>query len=290
LEPLAFFPDGRALLQYQPALGAPSSFGKGGGMTGRTFTFLGTGTSVGVPMVGCDCEVCRSDNPRNHRYRCSVLVSVPGGNILVDTAPELRLQLLREKVKVVHAVLFTHYHADHLFGLDDLRPFPHRLGGPVPLYCTGDVEGKIRQAFSYAFSSDAENLPAGYIPKLIFRRITKEPFTVLGQRVAPIPLDHAYFDVFGFRFDDVAYCTDVNRIPSTSWPLLEGLRVLVLDGLRFKPHPGHFSIDEAVDVIDRVRPEQAYLTHMSHDVEHEATNRRLPPGVELAYDGLKFEF
>jgi phosphoribosyl 1,2-cyclic phosphate phosphodiesterase len=202
----------------------------------------------------------------------------------------LRLQLLREKIKVVHAVLFTHYHADHLFGLDDVRPFPYFLGGPVPLYCTVEVERKIRTAFAYAFQPEAEQLPAGYIPKLIFHRITQQPFSVLGQRVVPIPLLHARFDVFGFRFDDVAYCTDVNQIPPESWPLLEGLRVLVLDALRFRPHPGHFSIDEALEVIARVKPGRAYLTHMSHDVEHEATNRRLPPGVELAYDGLKFEF
>jgi phosphoribosyl 1,2-cyclic phosphate phosphodiesterase len=259
-------------------------------MAGRTFTFLGTGTSVGVPMVGCDCEVCRSTNPKNSRYRCAVLVGTPRGNILLDTPPELRLQLLRENVKVVHAVLFTHYHADHLFGLDDVRPFPRHLGGPVPLYCAADVERKIRDAFSYAFRPEAEQLPVGYVPKLVFQRITEEPFTVLGQRVVPIPLIHAHFDVLGFRFDDVAYCTDVNKIPHESWPLLEGLRVLVLDGLRFKPHPGHFSINDALEVIDRVKPQQAYLTHMSHDVEHEATNRQLPPGVELAYDGLKFEF
>jgi phosphoribosyl 1,2-cyclic phosphate phosphodiesterase len=256
----------------------------------RTFTFLGTGTSVGVPMVGCECKVCRSPNPKNNRYRCSVLVGTPAGNLLVDTAPELRLQLLRANVKVVHAVLYTHYHADHLFGLDDVRPFPRLLGGPVPLYCAADVERKIREAFSYAFRPEAEQLPAGYVPKLVFRRITEEPFTVLGQRVVPISLIHAYYSVFGFRFDDVAYCTDVNKIPPESWPLLEGLRVLVLDGLRFKPHPGHFSINEAIEVIDRVKPKRAYLTHMSHDVEHEATNRMLPPGVELAYDGLQFEF
>lgn len=257
----------------------------------RTFTFLGTGTSVGVPMVGCDCDVCRSTNPRNHRYRCSVLIGTPQGNILIDTTPELRLQLLREHVKVVHAALFTHYHADHVFGLDDLRPIPRLLGGPVPLYCTAGVERKLRQSFAYAFTGAAEQLPAGYLPKLSFVRITEnEPFTVLGQRVVPIPLIHAHFDVLGFRFDDVAYCTDVNQIPKESWPLLEGLRVLVLDALRFKSHPGHFSISEALEVIDRVKPQRAFLTHMSHEVEHEATNRQLPPGVELAYDGLKFEF
>ena len=256
----------------------------------RTFTFLGTGTSVGVPMLGCDCEVCQSTNPRNHRYRCAVLVRTPQGNLLIDTPPELRLQLLREKVKLVHAVVFTHYHADHLFGLDDVRPFPRLLGGPVPLYCAADVERKIREAYSYAFRPEAEQLPLGYVPKLVFQRITEEPFSVLGERVIPIPLVHAHFSVFGFRIGDVAYCTDVNRIPGESWRLLEGLRVLVLDALRFKPHPGHFSVNEALEVIDRVKPGRAYLTHMSHDVEHEATNRLLPPGVELAYDGLKFSF
>jgi len=256
----------------------------------RTFTFLGTGTSVGVPMLGCDCAVCRSPDPRNNRYRCAALVTTPRGRILIDTPPELRLQLLRERVSVIHAVLFTHYHADHLFGLDDVRPFPRLLGGPVPLFCAADVERKIRDAFSYAFGPQAEQLPVGYVPRLVFRRIDEEPFTVLGQRVVPIPLIHAHFNVLGFRIDDVAYCTDVNRIPPESWTLLEGLRILVLDALRFKPHPGHFSINEALEVIDRVKPGRAYLTHMSHDVEHEATNRRLPPGVELAYDGLKFEF
>src|SRR5436190_20852490 len=137
----------------------------------RTFPFLGTGTSVGVPMVGCECDVCRSANPRNNRYRCAVLVGTQRGNLLIDTPPELRLQLLREKVKLVHAVLFTHYHADHLFGLDDVRPFPRLLGGPVPLYCAPDVERKIREAFSYAFRPEAEQLPVGYVPKLTFHRI-----------------------------------------------------------------------------------------------------------------------
>jgi phosphoribosyl 1,2-cyclic phosphate phosphodiesterase len=256
----------------------------------RTFTFLGTGTSVGVPMVGCDCAVCRSGHPRNQRYRCAALIRLPQGNLLIDTPPELRLQLLRAQVKTVHAVLYTHFHADHVYGLDDLRPIPWTLGGPVPLYCTSEVERKLRQSFSYAFGPEAEQAPVGFIPQLTFRRITEEPFTVLDQRVIPVPLVHAHFNVFGFRFDDVAYCTDVNQIPRESWPLLEGVRVLVLDALRFKPHPGHFSISGALEVIDRLKPERAYLTHMSHDVDHDTTNRQLPPGVELAYDGLSFAF
>src|SRR5262249_39600826 len=136
----------------------------------RTFTFLGTGTSVGVPMIGCDCDVCRSTDPRNHRFRCSVLISGPAGNLLIDTGPELRLQLLREQVKLVHAVLYTHYHADHLMGLDDLRLFPKRLGEALPVYCTEEVEDVIRQAFSYAFRSELEYLPPGAIPRMTFRR------------------------------------------------------------------------------------------------------------------------
>ena len=256
----------------------------------RTFTFLGTGTSVGVPMVGCDCEVCRSSNPRNQRFRCAVLIGTNQGNILIDTPPELRLQLLRENVRNVHAVLFTHYHADHLFGLDDVRPLCKYLGAPMPLYCTGEVEDKIREAFAYVFAREADLLPAGYIPKLTFRQITERPFTVLGEEIIPIPLVHARFNVFGFRIGDLAYCTDVNRIPDRSWPLLKGLRILVLDALRHKPHPGHLSINEALEIVAALKPERTYLTHMGHDLEHEATNRALPPGVELAYDGLKFDF
>jgi phosphoribosyl 1,2-cyclic phosphate phosphodiesterase len=256
----------------------------------RTFTFLGTGTSVGVPMIGCDCDTCRSPDPHNHRYRCAVLIDAPGGRLLVDTPPELRLQLLRERVAFVHAILYTHYHADHLYGLDDVRPMPRKLGGPVPLYCTAEVEGVIRRAFAYAFGPEAEGLPAGFIPKLVFRRITEAPFEVCGEQVTPIPLVHGHFDVFGFRIGDVAYCTDVNEIPRASWPLLEGLRVLVLDALRYNPHIAHFGLNQALDVIAQFQPEQAYLTHMSHELEHETVNRHLPPNVRLAYDGLKFMF
>jgi phosphoribosyl 1,2-cyclic phosphate phosphodiesterase len=259
-------------------------------MAERTFTFLGTGTSTGVPMVGCDCSVCTSSDPRNHRYRCAVLIKTPQGNILIDTPPELRLQLLRAKVGYVHAVLFTHYHADHLMGLDDLRPMPRHLGGAVPLYCTTETERKIRQVFSYAFGTDVDNVPSGYLPKLSFHSIDDDAFVVLGQKVTPIQLIHAHFNVLGFRFDDVAYCTDVSKIPKESWPRLEGLRILVLDALRFKPHPGHLCLEEAVEVVQRLGPEKAYFTHMSHDLDHEKTNRTLPPNMELAYDGLSFTF
>jgi phosphoribosyl 1,2-cyclic phosphate phosphodiesterase len=256
----------------------------------RTFTFLGTGTSVGVPMIGCECSTCKSTNPRNHRYRCSVLITTPRGRILIDTPPELRLQLLRAQVPFVHAVLYTHYHADHLFGLDDVRLFPKALGGPLPLFCRQDVEEVIRTAFAYAFHPATDHLPAGVVPKLTFQRIGESPFHMLGEEVIPIPLEHAAYSVLGFRIGDVAYCTDVSRIPDASWQLLDGLRVLVLDALRTKPHPAHFSLGEALDVIAKVKPRHAYLTHLSHELEHESTNRMLPANVELAYDGLSFPF
>ncbi|MFO0847748.1 MAG: MBL fold metallo-hydrolase [Gemmataceae bacterium] len=258
----------------------------------REFVVLGCGTSVGVPMIGCNCPVCTSPDPRNNRTRSSVLLRLPTGNVLVDTGPELRLQLVREKIPLAHAVLFTHYHADHLFGLDDVRLFPRRLGGPLPLYCTDEVEEVIRQVFGYAFHPQAADLPAGVLPKLTFRRITPDaPFEVLGQRVVPIPLEHSRFDVLGFRFDRVAYCTDVSRIPDASWPLLADLDVLVIDALKpGSPHPAHLSLEQALGVIDRVRPKRAYLTHMGHEMEYAALAARLPPHVAPAFDGLRFDF
>jgi phosphoribosyl 1,2-cyclic phosphate phosphodiesterase len=253
----------------------------------RRLVFLGTGTSTGVPMLGCDCAVCHSPDPRNQRTRSSVLLALPGGNLLIDTTPEMRLQLLRERIGRVHAIAFTHYHADHLFGLDDARLFPKYLGGPVPIYCEDETEAVIRAAFSYAFSARAASIPAGGIPRLQFERIAPgTPFQVLGQTVLPIRLEHGRFAVLGFRFGDLAYCTDVNRIPDESWPLLEGLDTLILDALRFRPHPTHFHLDEALEVVRRLKPRRTYLTHLAHDLDHGPVETSLPPGVALAYDGL----
>jgi phosphoribosyl 1,2-cyclic phosphate phosphodiesterase len=257
----------------------------------RTFTFLGTGTSVGVPMIGCDCPVCRSPNPRNHRYRSSAVVHAPGGTVLIDTTPELRLQLVRADVKLVNAVVYTHYHADHLFGLDDLRVFPLVLNGPLPIYCDEATEEVIRRAFSYAFHPGNDDLPAAMLPRLEFRRIDDRPFEVMGETVTPIPFTHGRFHVYGFRIGDVAYCTDVSGIPDRSWPLLEGLDVLTIGALRpGKPHPSHFSLEQALEVIGRVKPRQAYLTHMAHTMDYESLVRTLPPNVAPGYDGLSFRF
>jgi phosphoribosyl 1,2-cyclic phosphate phosphodiesterase len=242
-------------------------------------------------MIGCECAVCRSPNPRNSRTRSSVLLKLPAGNLLIDTSPELRIQLVRERIPVAHAILYTHYHADHLFGLDDVRLFPKYLGGPLPIYCTDEVEEVIRKAFGYAFHPGNDDLPAGVLPKLEFRRITAAPFDVLGLRIVPVPLVHARFNVFGFRFGDVAYCTDVSHIPAASWPLLEGLDVLVIDALRpHRPHPSHFGLPQALEAVTRLKPRQTYLTHMSHEMDYDTLPDLLPPGVALAYDGLTFDF
>lgn len=251
---------------------------------------LGTGTSVGVPMLGCDCEVCRSTNLKNKRTRCSLVVGLPEGNLLVDTSPDLRMQLLREGVGVAHAVVYTHEHADHTFGLDDLRLFQFYIGGPVPLYCEETVERHLRQSFYYAFQEDVEQTHTGSVPRLEFQRIGTEPFDVLGARVIPIRLKHGpRFDVLGFRFGDIAYCTDVNEIPPESWPLLEGLDTLILDALRYDPHPTHLSLDEAVAIAERIGAERTYFTHLTHAFDHEKVNAALPASMELAYDGLSLD-
>jgi phosphoribosyl 1,2-cyclic phosphate phosphodiesterase len=248
---------------------------------------LGTGTSVGVPAIGCGCDVCRSENPRNRRTRCSAILGLPGGNLLIDTAPDLRQQLLREGIGIVHAVLYTHEHADHIFGLDDLRLMQFYLGGPVPLYCEANVEARIRKSYDYAFASTG-NLHRGAVPQLQFHPITTAPFETLGARVTPIRMQHGpRFDVLGFRFGNVAYCTDVNAIAPESLELLHGLDCLVLDALRPKGHATHFSLDEAVAIARALSPRQTYFTHMSHELEHEATNAALPAGMALAYDGLR---
>jgi phosphoribosyl 1,2-cyclic phosphate phosphodiesterase len=250
---------------------------------------LGTGTSVGVPMIGCGCKVCRSENPRNKRMRCSAVLGLPGGNLLIDTSPDVRAQLLREQIGIVHSVLYTHEHADHVFGLDDLRMMQFYLGGPVPLYCEPSVENRIRKSFDYAFSADSHTHP-GAVPQLEFHRVGLDPFEILGAKVVPIRMQHGKrFEVLGYRFGNVAYCTDANAIPPDSMERLKGLDVLILDALRTRGHATHFSLEEAVEVARELAPRQTYFTHMSHELEHEATNEKLPTGMALAFDGLRID-
>lgn len=251
---------------------------------------LGTGTSHGVPIIGCHCAVCTSQDPRNNRTRTGVAVRTPEGTFLIDTSPELRIQLLREKIDVVHAVVYTHSHADHLFGLDDLRLFGYRLKRAIPLYCEEAVESQIRASFSYAFAPPDPDQHYGAIPQLGFRRIGLAPFELLGIQVQPIRLLHGKLPVLGFRVGNIAFCTDVSLIPDESWPLLEGLDVLIIDALRQEPHATHFGIPQALEAVERVRPRRAYLTHVSHYLEYTETNARLPAGVELSFDGLRIPF
>jgi phosphoribosyl 1,2-cyclic phosphate phosphodiesterase len=248
---------------------------------------LGTGTSNGVPVIGCRCPVCTSDDLRNQRTRTGVVIEAPEGNILIDASPELRLQLIREKIPLVHAVLFTHSHADHIFGVDDLRLCQYRLNRPLTLYCEEPVEQRLRLAFDYAFVDPDPNAHLLAAPHFKLERIGPEPFELLGQPIRPIRLMHGKLPVLGFRVNDVAFCTDVSFIPEESWPLLQGLDTLVLDALQDNAHPTHFNIEQALAVVERVKPRQTYFTHISHKLEHTGTNHRLPPGVSLAYDGLR---
>jgi phosphoribosyl 1,2-cyclic phosphate phosphodiesterase len=247
--------------------------------------FLGTGTSVGVPVVGCGCPTCTSADPRDVRSRTSVLLGLPAGTLLVDTTPDLRAQLLRERVTLVDAVLYTHDHVDHVYGLDDIRPLGYVSGREMPLYCEERVERRIRKAFDYAFTPSPA--PGGGVPRLEMRRIGTEPFDLLGARVTPLRLRHGTFDVLGFRFGSLAYCTDTNHVPDATWPLLEGLDTLILDCLRPERHPTHFSLDEAVAVAERCGARRTLLVHLSHDVPHTELTARLPRGIEVAHDGLE---
>lgn len=253
------------------------------------FILLGTGTSVGVPAIGCGCSVCTSTHPRNKRTRCSVIVGLPNGNLLIDTSPDLRQQLIREKIGIVHAVVYTHEHSDHVMGFDDLRLFQFYLGHPVPIYCNDKVEQRLRSAFDYAFS-DAEVTHVGATPAIDLNRIDKAPFDVLGATIVPIPLKHGpKFDVLGFRIGNIAYCTDTSEIPEESWPLLEGIEVLIIDALRPTPHPTHLSIDQAIEVSKKVGAKQTYFTHCACMVDYEATNASTPESIEVGYDGLSID-
>lgn len=248
---------------------------------------LGTGTSVGVPVIGCGCAVCTSSDPNNQRTRCAAVLGLPEGKLLIDTPPDLRMQLLRERIGVVHAVIFTHEHADHIFGLDDLRLFPFYLGGPVPLYCNEDVEKRLLRSFDYAFDPP-KNLHAGGAPKLTIHRIDTQPLELLGATITPIRLLHGpHFETYGFRVGNVAYCTDTNGVPPESMALLEGLDTLVLDALRARPHTTHFGLDEAIEVARKLRPKRTLFTHVGHELDHETTCAKLPDGMELAYDGQR---
>ena len=248
-------------------------------------TFLGTGTSTGVPTLACRCPVCTSSDPRDKRTRPSVLLEFDGRAVVIDTAPDFRQQALREGMERLDAVLFTHTHADHVLGLDDVRVFYFRQRQPIPIYANSRSMDDIRRIFSYIFD---QTYPYGGIAKLDPHMIDG-PFDLWGERLIPLPVFHGNLPVLGFRFGKAAYVTDFSAIPDSTIPLIEGLDVLILDALRHKPHPTHSSLEQSLEWVERLKPRRAFFTHIAHELGHEATNAVLPPHVRLAYDGLKLD-
>lgn len=255
--------------------------------------FLGTGTSAGVPMIGCHCEVCTSDDPRDQRTRTSALVSYDDADgqqrrILIDTAPELRIQMIRHRVDRVDGVLYTHAHADHIFGLDDLRRFNAVMKEPIPIYAEPTVMERFRRMFQYIFEPH-KNANDSFIPQLIPHELEEsKPMDLFGATWKPLRLLHGKLPILGFRVDfegrSLAYCTDVSAIAPPTWPHLEDLDALVIDALRYRHHPTHFTVDQALKVIEHVKPKQAYLTHIAHEIKHAELEPRLPANVCIAYD------
>lgn len=250
-------------------------------------TFLGSGTSTGVPVVGCSCAVCSSDDPRNCRLRQSVLIETGGQYIVIDTTPDLRQQLLRTPVPRLDAVLFTHSHSDHMMGLDDVRPFNFFHRQPVVAYANEPTARAIRRAFSYIWD---EGTQLGGGKPQIDLRVVDSSFEHQGLRITPVPVRHGEWTILGWRIGRFAYITDTNGIPESSYPLLEGVEVLALDGLRHKPpHTTHFTISEAIEAARPIGARETWLIHLSHDVDHETVDAALPDGFRLAYDRLVLE-
>ena len=241
---------------------------------------------MGVPTIGCDCAVCTSSNPKDQRTRPSILISYAQRNVVIDTTPDFRQQAIREKINHLDAVLYTHAHADHILGLDDLRPVSFRHESKLPLYA-GETTGKmLMSVFQYIF--DAKYKYGG------LARVELRPLNsgveLFGARFQAVKVIHGDAEIDGFRFGSAAYLTDFSEIPSTSLEQLHGLDILFLDALRHKPHPTHSSVEQSLKIVDELKPKLAFFTHISHDLPHDATNASLPANVRLAYDGLKLDF
>jgi phosphoribosyl 1,2-cyclic phosphate phosphodiesterase len=247
-------------------------------------TVLGSGTSVGVPTIGCACPVCRSEDPRDRRLRPSILIRYQEREVLVDTTPDFRAQALRFGIRRLDAILLTHSHADHVLGLDDVRPFNHGREDPIPLYASPETLGDLRRRFDYIFNGAATQSSR---PRLECRAFDASGFELFGLPFLPLPLWHGDGLVWGFRFGAAAYLTDHSRIPEESLARLGNLDVLFLDGLRYRPHPTHSTVAQALEYVERLRPRRAFLTHICHDLGHARAESLLPPHVRLAYDGLE---
>ncbi len=252
-----------------------------------TLTVLGSGTSMGVPTIGCDCAVCRSLDPHDRRTRPSVMISYNGRQVMIDTTPDFREQALRENITHLDAVLYTHTHADHILGIDDLRPLTYRhKPGKLPLYATPRDCDFLRNMFRYIFEGEYK---FGGLPLVDLQPI-EGPVELFGTRFEPLTVIHGEAPILGFRFGSAAYLTDHSAVPAETLEKLRGLDILFLDALRYKPHPTHSTVEQSLKIVDAVKPKRAFFTHICHDLPHEATNAALPPEVRLAYDGMKLEF
>lgn len=253
-------------------------------MASLQLTVLGSGTSMGVPTLGCHCAVCESTDPHDQRTRPSVLLAYRGQNVVIDTTPDFRTQAIRARIDHLNAVVYTHGHADHVMGLDDIRPFNLKLKGPVPIYAAEETLAILRRQFAYIFEAE----PGGWVP-LVDLHVIDGPFDLFGANVIPIPAKHGSQGVLGFRFGKAAYLTDFSSVPDSSKALLRGLDDFILDALRYVPHPAHSNVEQSLALVEELKPKRAWFTHICHDLGHEQANARLPEHVRLAYDGLSFE-
>jgi phosphoribosyl 1,2-cyclic phosphate phosphodiesterase len=245
---------------------------------------LGSGTSVGVPMIGCHCKACTSQDPRDKRLRPSVLLRLGDKRILIDTSPDFRYQALHYSIDRLDAILYTHSHADHILGLDDVRPFNFMQKGVIPFYASAESWEVIERTFRYVFDSSPSESSR---PRLAANIFDGQPISVVGICIQPVYAHHGKGDVYGFRFGDCAYLTDHSEIPRESESLLSGLDVLFLDALRHNPHPTHSTVEESLRTVEKLKPKRAFFTHISHDLVHASTEASFPPNVRLAYDGLE---
>lgn len=246
---------------------------------------LGSGTSSGVPAIGCNCEVCLSTDPKNKRTRSSIIVSSNNKNILIDTTTDLRYQSLNNRIDHIDAVLYTHSHADHIHGIDDMRCFNFVQDSSIPCFGNSETVSNIKNIFQYIFHKDQNGCST---PRLEFN-VIHAAFEIFGLKITPVPIMHGVIPILGYRIGDMAYLTDCSHIPKTSEKLLENLDLLILDGLRYKPHPTHFNMEQAIETSRKLKPERTLFTHLTHDLHHEKVNQELPEGMELAFDGMVVE-
>jgi phosphoribosyl 1,2-cyclic phosphate phosphodiesterase len=255
-----------------------------------TLTFLGTGTSMGVPTLGCDCAVCTSTDPHNRRTRPSIRLAYDGHTVLIDTGPDFHAQALREGIRRVDAVLYTHGHADHVMGFDDLRPLSFHGDHNLPVYADEATANNIERIFEYTFRKE-DRYPTS--ARVQINRIDPTPgagIKLFGACFQRIPVTHGRQEITGYRFGSAAYLTDMSDIPDISLPLLQNLDVLIVDALRHDPHPSHSHLEKSVAIVEQLKPQRAFFTHMSHDLDHDATNAKLPPHIRLGYDGQQIKF